>query len=165
MEWFTSIASSLSGLPWWAVLLVVLLSIGFTKGVEALLRVWGVQFDWKKYSDAQHKVKEDALVEELKKRIDKLETIVTKAGEELKTATAAHLKCEIEQERLRGELNVMKVKVEALERHDAANKEHTEQLKQKTEILKNETEAKIDAKIEQIKRDVGLLVASPKEEE
>ena len=27
MEWFTSIASSLSGLPWWAILLVVLLSI------------------------------------------------------------------------------------------------------------------------------------------
>lgn len=123
MEWFTSIASSLSGLPWWAVLLVVLLSVALTKGVEAVLRVWGFQFDWKKYTDAQRKVKEDALVAELKLRIDKLEAAITRANEKLDTATAAHLKCEIEQERLRGELNVMKEKVSALERHDRANKE------------------------------------------
>ena len=166
MEWFTSIASSLSGLPWWAVLLVVLLSIGFTKGVDAILKLMNFGMDKQKYEDAKHQIEEDALVAELKNRIDKLESIVEKTSAKLDVATAAHTKCEIEQERLRGDLNVMKEKVAALERHDVANKEHTEKLKQETEILKVETEAKIDAKIEQIKRDVGLPpVAGPKDGE
>jgi predicted nucleic acid-binding Zn-ribbon protein len=168
MEWFTNIASSLSGLPWWAILLVVLLSIACTKGIEALLRVWGFQLDWKKYTDAQQKVRDDALVEELKKRIDKLESIVDTQTNKLDIATAAHTKCEIEQERLRGDLNVMKEKVAMLERHDATNKEHTEQLKaetqRKAEEIKAETEAKINAKIEEIKK-AGRTSSYPTESE
>jgi chromosome segregation ATPase len=124
MEWFTHIASSLSGLPWWAVLVVVLLSVALTKGVDALLKIWRAKLEERQYDDIHEKPAQDALVAELKGRIEKLEGLVDKQSDKLDAATKAHANCEIEQEKLRGELNVMKVKVAALERHDQANKEH-----------------------------------------
>ena len=128
MEWFTDIASSLSGLPWWAVLIVVLLSVALTKGVDALLKIWRAKLDERQYDDAHEKPAQDALVAELKGRIEKLEGLVDKQSDKLDATTRAHANCEVEQERLRGELNVMKEKVAALERHDRVNQEQVKVL-------------------------------------
>lgn len=144
MEWFTDIASHLSGLPWWAVLIVILSSIACTKGVDALLKYLGFSFEVRKYDNAQKKIERDALVEELKSRIEKLEQNSDKQSEKLDEAyrkldiaTEAHSKCEVEQEKLRGELNVMKEKVARLEDHDKANKKQVEAVKE--EIAKRES--------------------------
>jgi len=146
MEWFTQIAGSLSGLPWWAVLIVVVLSVAATKGVDGLLRVLGFGFEREKYRDTKKKAEKDALVEELKDRIDKLEQALTDMqqshNEERSTAAkalaaeqAAHARCRIEQEQLRGDLrvqaeklNTMQVQIDRLFSHDKANREHAANL-------------------------------------
>lgn len=154
MEWFTNIASSLSGLPWWAVLIVVLLSIACTKGVDALLRIWGARLEEKKYDDAHEQTGYDALVAELKSRIEKLEGLVDKQADKLDAATKAHANCEVEQAKLRGELDVMKEKVSRLETHDQANQENKKVLNHAVITTLAE---QIVAKAEAAKSDTGPM--------
>lgn len=143
MEWFTNIAPSLTGLPWPAVFIVVLLTIGLTKGVAALLKYLGFGFEREKYRDGLKKQERDALVQELTKRVDKLEALLEKTTTELEVARAAHSKCEVEQARLQGKLdaqsermNAMQIQIDGLMRHEKVNVEHQKQL---AEIVKEET--------------------------
>jgi predicted nuclease with TOPRIM domain len=126
-DWVTHIGGL--GLPWFATAAIILLTVLSTKGVDALLKWRKSILEERQYVDGHQQLVHDALVEELKTRIEKLESIVDKTSEKLERATVAHVKCEIEQERLRGELNVMKLKVERLENHDKRNTEHVEGLK------------------------------------
>lgn len=141
MEWFTNIASSLSGLPWWAVLIVVLLSVALTKGVDAVLKIWRAKLEERQYEDAHEKPAQDALVAALNDRIEKLERVVDKQSDKLDATTRAHANCEVEQEKLRGELNVtrgelnvMKEKVAALERHERVNQEQVKVLAEELKV-------------------------------
>jgi predicted nuclease with TOPRIM domain len=143
MEWFTTITPSLSGLPWWAVFVVVLVTIGLTKGVPALLKYLGFGFEREKYRDGLRKAERDALVEELRKRVDKLESLVDKTTGELNKAREAHSKCEIEQAKLQGKLdaqsermNHMQTQINSLMKHDIANAQNTKHL---AAIVKEET--------------------------
>lgn len=122
MEWFTSVAGSLSGLPWGAVLVVILVSIACTKGVDALIKVWKARREDRQYDHAHEKTGYDALVEELKNRIEKLEGVVEKQSDKLDAATKAHADCEVKHALLSGQVEVMKQKIARLEDHDAANK-------------------------------------------
>jgi hypothetical protein len=146
MDWFTSIAGSLSGLPWWAVLLVVLLSVLATKGVDGFLKVWGFGFERQKYQDAREDKEHDALVDELKDRIVKLESAIDSIqksfSEERMTAArllaeekAAHTKCQLEQESLRGDVRVMQEQIKGLLRHDQVNKDGLNELKAKVAVV------------------------------
>jgi chromosome segregation ATPase len=131
MEWFGSIATSLIGLPWWAVFTIIAGSIGCTKGVDALLRIRSNRLEERMYEDEHEKARYEAVIEVLEARIEKLEGIVDKQSVKLEAASEALRKCEIEHERSRGELNVMKVKVDALERHDKQNTQNKDNPQQK----------------------------------
>lgn len=145
MEWFAQIAGSLSGLPWWAVLLVVVLSVGATKGIDGCLKLLRFWFEREKYQDKICHEEESELVRSLNERIDKLEKALTDLQREsreeriaaaslLAAEQAAHAKCQIEQEQLRGDIRVMKKDIEALQRHEIAGKQHVEKL---AEVVKH----------------------------
>lgn len=136
MEWIGNLPSY--GLPWWAVFVLMLLTWLSKYGIDSWVRYRKAELEERQYDDGETKAGYQALVTELKNRIEKLEGIVDRQSTKLDAATEAHAKCEIEQERLRGELNVMKEKVAALERHDKANAQNVEQLKQAVqEVEKN----------------------------
>ena len=144
MEWFTSLLPSLAGLPWYAVAAIVILSITATKGVDGLLKLWRFGFEREKYQDDQENKEHDALVNELKKRIEELAKEIGEVKREaredrlsssrlLADEKAAHAKCQIDMAELRGEVRVMQEKIKRLEKHDAANEKHVEDLKAKLE--------------------------------
>lgn len=146
MEWFPSIAGSLSGLPWWAILLVVLLSVAATKGVDGLLKLWRFGFEREQYQDKICHEEESALVDALKDRIDALEKTLSSiqvefreervaAAKLLAAEQAAHAKCQIEQESLRGDVRVMQEQIKSLLRHDASNKDGLNELKAKVAVV------------------------------
>jgi predicted S18 family serine protease len=139
VEWFTQIAGSLAGLPWWAVLIVVILSVGATKGVDGLIKLLRFGFEREQYQDAQQDKEHDALVDTLKERIDKLESTLTTIQDEfrqerlaaanlLAAEQKAHAKCQIETESLKGDIRVMKLQIEVLMRHEKRNTESIEKL-------------------------------------
>lgn len=161
MEWFTDIAPSLTGLPWPAVFVVVLLTIGLTKGVTALLKYLGFGFEREKYRDGIKKQEHDALVEELKDRIDALAKEVSEVKQEARedrlTASrlladekAAHVECKIAVAELRGEVRLAQQRIAALERHDKNNIKQVEVLQES--IRKIDPEAELPPPIEPIKK-------------
>lgn len=141
MEWISGV--NLAGLPWWAVFVIALLTFAATKGIDALIRWRKNRMEERQYDDGQAKAWGEALIEELRNRIEKLEGIVEKQNGKLDTATAAHAKCEVEQERLRGELNVMKEKVARLESHDQKNAEHVAGFKEALKQIDPEAATKV----------------------
>ncbi len=153
-DWITNIGISAAGLPWWAVFVLMAVAGIARELIPALLKVLGFTFEREKYKDGLKAMEHDALVKELKDRIDKLENLVTdlqREGREdrlnaarlLAEEKTAHSKCQIEQEQLRGDLrvhsermNTMQVQLDRLLSHDKANTEHTKKL---AEIVKAET--------------------------
>ena len=134
MEWLDQIKNL--SLPWYATVPIVVLTIICTKGITAYLAYRKSLLEERQYDDGQTKAGYEALIAELKNRVDKLEGLVDKQAMKLDAATAAHAKCEVNCAELRGELNVtrgelnvMKEKVSRLEAHDKANKENVEKLK------------------------------------
>jgi len=121
MPELTDIMPSLTGLPWPAVFGIVLLTVLLTRGPGAFTTVWNFFFDREKYRDGRHKQEQDVVVTILEKRIAKLEEDFKEAISELKQTRSQHVNCEIEQERLRGQINVLTEKVARLEGHDKAN--------------------------------------------
>ncbi len=134
MDWLPNIR--LDGVPWWAAFALMLLTFLATKGVDGVLKIWMFIFDREKYFDTQKKSGEDALRKAHEDRIAALENSHLALTGKLEKTEAEHVKCQIEQERLRGQVNVLNEKVERLEGHDKNNIENTKKL---AEIVKKET--------------------------
>lgn len=138
MDALTSIATAASGLPWWAAFVVAMATLAVTKGIDAAIRWRRSRLDERQYIDGETKAGYQALIEELKNRIDKLELAVGSALGELKDARLAHAKCEVEQAALKGKLevqaermNTMQEKLDALVRHEKVQFTHVENIKQR----------------------------------
>ncbi len=127
-DWITNIGISAAGLPWWAVLLLMLLAGAAREAIPAALKWRGFDFDREKYKDGEAREAREALVHELEKQVKDLYGEVVELSKKHESATAAHAKCEIEQERIRGDLRVMQVQIDALMRHDKANADNTKKL-------------------------------------
>lgn len=134
MDWLPNI--SLAGVPWWAAFALMLLTFIATKGVDGVLKIWTFIFDREKYYDLQKKSGEDALRKAHEDRIAALESSHSSLSGKLEQSQADHLKCQIEQERLRGQVNVLNEKVARLEGHDKANQDNTLKL---AKIVEEET--------------------------
>jgi chromosome segregation ATPase len=136
-EWLTQIFTAASGLPWWAMFVVILVTIACTKGIDAALKWKKAQFDERQYDGTEAREAREALVEELKDRIAKLETLCEQNSKMLHEANTAHAKCEVQQEALRGEIRVQAEQIKRMEfqlarlwKHDEANQKHVEQLQE-----------------------------------
>lgn len=132
MDGLTDILPHIAGLPWVATFIVIVLTLLLNKGVDKLIGWRKASFEERQYEDGQTKEGYRALIEELKNRIVKLETDFREVIGELKDSRAAHSKCEVQQAELRGKLetqsermNAMQLKLEALERHEKVQVEHT----------------------------------------
>ncbi len=136
MDWITNIVTSGASLPWPAVVGLLLFCGIIREAIPAALKVMGFSFEREKYKDAEAKAARDALVEDLKKQINGLCDEVNQLSKKLEISNTAHSKCEIEQEKIRGDLRVMQVQIDALMRHDKANADNTKKL---AEIIKDET--------------------------
>jgi hypothetical protein len=141
MDWLNGI--SLTGIPWWAVFILMLLTFLATKGVDGVLKIWTFIFDREKYYDLQKKVGEDALVSELREQVKTLRTDMALILTELKDTRSAHGKCEIEQAKMQGKLdaqaermNAMQIQIDQLLRHEKVNVENAVKL---AKIVKDET--------------------------
>lgn len=137
MDWWSNI--SMHGLPWWAILVLLLFIGACREGIPALLKYYGFGFEREKYRDGLKKQEHDALVDELKIRIEELakeiEEVKREAKEERLTSAklladerAAHAKCQLDMAELRGDIRVMQEKIKRLENHDEANKQNVEKL-------------------------------------
>lgn len=135
-------------MPWWAVFVVVLLTIGLTKGFPAFLKYLGFGFEVEKYRDALKKAERDDLVAELKQRIEELAKEVAEiklearqerldAAKRLADEQAAHAKCELSMAELKGDMKVMQEKIRSLETHEKTNTQNVEKL---AEEVKKHTE-------------------------
>ena len=133
-DWITDIPKD--GLPSWAWISLMALCGLAREAIPAALKWRGFNFDREKYKDGEAKEAREALVKELEKQVKSLCEEVTELSKKHETATTAHAKCEIEQEKIRGDLRVMQVQIDALMRHDKANLENTKKL---AEIIKDET--------------------------
>jgi predicted ribosome quality control (RQC) complex YloA/Tae2 family protein len=134
-EWLTQIFTAASGLPWWAMFVVILVTIACTKGIDAALKWKKAQFDERQYDGTEAREAREALVTELKDRIEKLETLCQQNAKDLTDSHAAHAKCEIQQAELKGEIRVqdekikrMELQIERLEKHEKVNEKHVEVL-------------------------------------
>ena len=154
MDWFTGLLPTLSGLPWYAAAGIIVLSILATKCVDGVLKLWRFGFDREQYFNALEQKEHDALVDELKDRIDEMAKEIAEIkresrdermtyGKLLAEEKAAHSKCQIEQEQLRGDLrvqaeklNLMQVQIDRLMSHEKTNAEHARKL---AAIVKEET--------------------------
>lgn len=152
-DWITNIGLTAAGLPWWAVFALLVLYGVAREVVPASLKLLGFNLDREKYRDSKKKQERDALADELRDRIDKLEKLVTNLQEEsredrvtgarlLADEKAAHAKCQIEQEQLRGDLrvqnerlNTMQVQLDRLLSHDQKNAENVKKL---ADVIKEE---------------------------
>lgn len=157
MEWITHITAAMLKLPWPAAVMVILALWAAREGVPALLKLLGFGFEREKYKDAQKAKEHDALVDELKDRIEKLEELLASiqhdqreervaSAKALASEVAAHAQCQIQQEALKGDLRVqaeriktLEVKIEVLERHDRAGKEHLESLSEALKQVESES--------------------------
>lgn len=122
MDWPPNI--NLSGVPWWAAFALMLLTFVATKGVDAILRVRKAKLEERQYEFGETKEGYQALIAELKEQVKELKGNVATVLAELREVRAAHINCEVGQAELRGEMNVMKEKLAALERHDRNNADH-----------------------------------------
>lgn len=130
MEWFTNLLPALNNLPWWVVALLIFFGMLLTKGFTVLQWWSGSRFEERKYDDAKEEKEHSALVDELRNRIEKLETDFRDALTELKQAKDDHVKCQLEQERMRGEMNVMKERLDRIMAHEQRNVKQVETLKE-----------------------------------
>lgn len=136
MDWLANIGFSAAGFPWWAAFIVVLLTVLSTKVVDAWLRLRKSGMEERQYEDGEAKTARDQLVEQLKLQVKDLKADMQTVLSELKQVRTAHVNCEVAQAELRGEVAVLREKISALERHDAAN---TENAKKLAKIVKEET--------------------------
>jgi len=120
-DWLTSIGITAAGMPWWATIALLLLAAISRELIPKLLLWKNANLQERQYDDGQVKAGYEALVAELKSRVEKLEGLVEKTNNKLDASQAAHANCQVEQEKLRGEMNVMKVEIERLKNHDEAN--------------------------------------------
>lgn len=126
--WLVAVTGSLSAL----------LTLGLTKGVDAVIRIKKAKQDRvmedKKYEDNQESVAfqqataaYEKLLQNFEARVNTLELALKEMSEELKASRREHVNCIVEQERLRGELKALQVHVDRLWSHDKATKEQIEQ--------------------------------------
>lgn len=133
MEWLTNIGISAAGMPWWAVF-ILLMVIGAAREIIPKLLLWrGANLAERQYEDSEARLAREALVEGMQSQINELRAGVAATLSELREVRLQHGKCEIEQERLRGVVNVMQLQIDRLMSHDTANKE---QLKAWTDATK-----------------------------
>lgn len=148
MEGLTDILPHISGLPWVATFIIVLFTLACSKGIDALLKWRKSNLEERQYDDNETKMAREALVKELRERIEKLEKAIdvlqTTYREERITSSrllseerAAHAKCEISMAELKGDMRVMQEKVKRLEKHDEVNKEQIELSRKDSEELKD----------------------------
>ncbi|HEX7768141.1 MAG TPA: hypothetical protein VF443_15615 [Nitrospira sp.] len=135
MEWLADYGFSLSGIPWWAAFALAIATFFATKGIDAALKWRKANQEERQYEDGETKEGYKALIAELKEQVKELKGTHATILAELKEVRAAHINCEIGQAELRGDLNVMKEKIAALERHEAATKQQVELNKQKAAEL------------------------------
>lgn len=115
-----------------------LLTLACTKGVDALLKMRKAKqeesMEDKKYEDGQEalafqeaRAAYDRLLKEVEARVIALETALTNVSAELKETRKEHVACQVEQERLRGEIRVLQVQVDRLKDHDVRTQQQIEQ--------------------------------------
>lgn len=135
--WTTTEIATLVGSA--AAAIGAILGVLCTKGVDALLKLRKAKqeelMEEKKYEDSQEAVAfqqataaYDKLLANFEARVNTLELALKEVGEELKQSRKEHVACQVEQERLRGELKALQVHVDRLWSHDKANKEHVASL-------------------------------------
>lgn len=146
MDALSEIPHWLSGLPWQGTLVIAVITVLCTKGIDALLRWRKSQLEERQYDDGQTKAGYDALVEALNQRIDELAKEVAEvkreAREDRLTASraladekAAHADCKIAVAELRAEIRVMQKDMEALKRHEKVQVKNVENINERIKQL------------------------------
>lgn len=130
MEWLTSIGISAAGLPWWAVLLLLLLVAGSRELIPKLLLWKNANLAERQYDDSQDKEKKDALVTVLEEQVKELKTELAAVRVELREVHAARAKCEVGHAELKGEVAVLRTEIDRLKVHDTANKQQIDVLRE-----------------------------------
>lgn len=122
----------------------VALGVLLTKGVDAIVRLRKSKTDNNmevaKHEDAQAKeayaaamVAHEKLNSQFESRVKALEDSLKSTLQELKQTRDEHTKCQVEQEKLRGDLKALQVHVDRLWSHDKANKDNLDGLKKTLE--------------------------------
>jgi hypothetical protein len=161
MDTVSDITTSLTGMPWYAAAFLILLSVLCTKGVDALLKLQRSRFEEQQYEDSEVKSAREALVQELKQRIEKLEQAISNMqaayqAERISNSSmlaeerAAHAKCQLDREQLRGDLrvqherlNTIQLQLDRLLKHDERNEENVKGLKEAVKHLDIEAATKL----------------------
>src|SRR5687767_12078524 len=97
MEGLSDLLPHISGLPWVATFVLILLTLFCSKGIDAAIRWRRNTLELRQYMDGKTKEGYVALIEELKNRIIKLESDIGDVLGELRESRAAHTRCEVEQ--------------------------------------------------------------------
>ncbi len=141
-DWITNIGISGAGLPWPAALCLLLFFGIAREVVPASLKLMGFNFEREKYKDQLERQEHNDLVDELRRRIEQfaaeLAEVKREAREDrikaallLAEEKAAHAKCQIDKQELRGDLrvhsermNTMQVQLDSLTSHKKNNIDH-----------------------------------------
>jgi chromosome segregation ATPase len=126
MEWLTQIATA--KLPWGATVALFIIALLCSKGVDGITKLWRVRLDEKKQDDGVAAEAYALFKEAMTSRVSALEKALDSVGSKLEQSRAAHAKCEVETEKVKGDLRVMQEKLNRLIAHDENHKQHIEKL-------------------------------------
>ncbi len=151
MDWLNNVGFSAAGLPWWAALLLMILTLLLTKGIDAALKWQKARLEERQYGDGEARMAREQLVKELKDRVEKLEAQSAALSNKLSEAHLAHAKCEVEQAKLQGKLdsqvermNAMQIQIDRLTSHDENNAANKKVLKEAVAQIDPQAAAKLN---------------------
>lgn len=131
--------------------IATLIGVLSTKGVDGWIKLRnskriGIMED-KQYEDRAASEAYTLFKDAVTARLAALEDANRSLTEKLERSREAHAKCEVMTADLRGDIRVMQKEIEALKRHEIANKEHNEQMAAKaTEEAKKAAAEAAEAK-------------------